>query len=81
MRKTEKKGTDKMSKKVRLMFAYHDFLRGGKYFAARKILNLLSNKKISLGLDDDSWEVEQLAYELDLKVSYSRNYSGANVYL
>lgn len=81
MRETEKKGTDKMSKKVRLMFAYHDFLRDGKYFAARKVLNLLSSKKISLGLDDDSWEIEQLAYKLNLKVSYSRNYNGAYVYL
>lgn len=70
-----------MSKKLRLMFAYHDFLRGGKYFAARKVLNLLSSRKVSLGLDDDSWEVEQLAYRLDLKVSYSKNFSGAYVYL
>lgn len=70
-----------MSKKVRLMFAYHDFLRGGKYFAARKILNLLSNQKVSLGLDDDSWEVEQLAYKLNLKVSYSKNFNGAHIYL
>lgn len=70
-----------MSKKVRLMFAYHNFLKGGKYFAARKILKLLSSRKVSLGLDDASWEVEQLAYRLNLKVSYSRNYNGAYVYL
>lgn len=53
-------------KRIQLMFAYHEFLKGGKYFTAHKILELLNKKKVYLGLDDTSWEVEQLAYKLKL---------------
>ena len=52
-------------KRIQLMFAYHEFLKGGKY----------------LGLDDTSWEVEQLAYKLKLQITYNRNCNGACVYL
>lgn len=57
-------------KRIQLMFAYHEFLKGGKYFTAHKILELLNKKKVYLGLDDTSWEVEQLAY----KVMYSHHF-------
>mgnify|MGYP005924959409 FL=1 len=68
-------------KRIRLMFAYHEFLKGGKYFTAHKILELLNKKKVYLGLDDTSWEVEQLAYKLKLQITYNRNCNGACVYL
>jgi hypothetical protein len=38
-------------KRIQLMFAYHEFLKGGKYFTAHKILELLNKKKVYLGLD------------------------------
>lgn len=69
-------------KKIQLMFAYHKFLKGGKYnFTAHKILKFLNKKKIYLGLDDTSWEVEQLAYKLKLQITYDKNCNGACVYL
>lgn len=77
-----KKGIDIMNNnKIKLMFAYHRFLQEGQYIVANKILELLCKKKIYLGLDNNSWEIEKLAYKFKLRITYSRNYGGACVYL
>ena len=49
-------------KKKRLIFAYHDFLKQGKYNSAHTVLQLLIRKNIVLGLGNDDFEVEELAY-------------------
>lgn len=67
--------------KIKLMFAYHKFLQEGKYKVANKILELLYKKKLYLGLDNNSWEIERLAYRFKLRITYSRNYSGVCIFL
>ena len=51
-------------KKKRLIFAYHDFLKQGKYNSAHTVLQLLIRKNIVLGLGNDDFEVEKLAYKI-----------------
>ena len=57
--------------KIKLMFAYHRFLQEGQYIVANKILELLCKRKIYLGLDNNSWEIEKLAYKFKLRITYS----------
>ncbi len=68
-------------KKKRLIFAYHDFLKQGKYNSAHTVLQLLIRKKVVLGLDDEDFEVENLAYKTGLTVSYGYRYNTAHIYL
>lgn len=44
-------------KKKRLIFAYHDFLKQGKYNSAHTVLQLLIRKNIVLGLGNDDFMV------------------------
>ena len=68
-------------KKKRLIFAYHDFLKQGKYNSARTVLQLLIRKNIVLGLGNDDFEVEKLAYKIGLTVSYGYRYNSMYIYL
>ena len=68
-------------KKKRLIFAYHDFLKQGKYNSAHTVLQLLIRKKVVLGLGDDDFEVEKLAYKIGLTVSYGYRYNSTHIYL
>lgn len=66
--------------KKRLMFAYHDFIKAGKFKAAWLVLNLLKEKSISIGLDDASYELEKLAQKLRLRMSYGRSGYSARIF-
>lgn len=68
-------------KKKRLIFAYHDFLKQGKYNSAHTVLQLLIGKNIVLGLGNDDFEVEKLAYKIGLTVSYGYRYNSMYIYL
>lgn len=68
-------------KKKRLIFAYHDFLKQGKYNSAHTVLQLLIRKNIVLGLGNDDFEVEKLAYKIGLTVSYGYRYNNMYIYL
>ena len=68
-------------KKKRLIFAYHDFLKQGKYNSAHTVLRLLIRKNIVLGLGNDDFEVEKLAYKIGLTVSYGYRYNSMYIYL
>lgn len=68
-------------KKKRLIFAYHDFLKQGKYNSAHIVLQLLIRKNIVLGLGNDDFEVEKLAYKIGLTVSYGYRYNSMYIYL
>ena len=68
-------------KKKRLIFAYHDFLKQGKYNSAHTVLQLLIRKNIVLGLGNDDFEVEKLAYKIGLTVSYCYRYNSMYIYL
>lgn len=68
-------------KKKRLIFAYHDFLKQGKYTSAHTVLQLLIRKNIVLGLGNDDFEVEKLAYKIGLTVSYGYRYNSMYIYL
>ena len=67
--------------KRRLMFAYHDLIKVGKFGAAWNVLRLLQRGSISLGTDDSSWEVEKIAKKLGLRISYGYNYYSARISL
>ena len=67
--------------KKRLIFAYHDFLKQGKYNSAHTVLQLLIRKNIVLGLGNDDFEVEKLAYKIGLTVSYGYRYNSMYIYL
>ena len=64
-----------------LRFAYHDFIKQGKYNSAHTVLQLLIRKKVVLGLGDDDFEVEKLAYKIGLTVSYGYRYNSTHIYL
>ena len=68
-------------KKKRLIFAYHDFLKQSKYNSAHTVFRRLIRKNIVLGLGDDDFEVEKLAYKIGLIVSYGYRYNNAYIYL
>ena len=68
-------------KMKRLIFAYHDFLKQGKYNSAHTVLQLLIRKNIVLGLGNDDFEVEKLAYKIGLTVSYGYRYNSMYIYL
>lgn len=68
-------------KKKRLIFVYHDFLKQGKYNSAHTVLQLLIRKNIVLGLGNDDFEVEKLAYKIGLTVSYGYRYNSMYIYL
>lgn len=68
-------------KKKRLIFAYHDFLKQGKYNSAHTVLQLLIRKNIVLGLGNDDFEVEKIAYKIGLTVSYGYRYNSMYIYL
>lgn len=68
-------------KKKRLIFAYHDFLKQGKYNSAHTVLQLLIRKNIVLGLGNDDFEVEKPAYKIGLTVSYGYRYNSMYIYL
>lgn len=68
-------------KKKRLMFAYHDFIKAGKFGSAWMVLCLLNRGQVCLGLDNDSWEIEKLAQRLNLRVSYGWTCYSARVFL
>ena len=84
VRKATKNGRwlrgDQMKRK-RLIFAYHDFIKQGKYNSAHTVLQLLIRKKVVLGLGDDDFEVEKLAYKIGLTVSYGYRYNSTHIYL
>ena len=70
-----------MNIKLALMFKYHDFIKTGDFYTARKILYLLNHKKIDLGLNDTDWLVEETAYRLGLKTVCLFNGRRLRVYL
>lgn len=63
-----------LAKKIlryKVMDAHRDMVKRGKLLEARELLRLLRKGRISLGLDDVSWEVERVCEELGCRINYS----------
>lgn len=69
-----------MSNKDRVKFLYRFLVRMGYLVAARKLLRLLQDGFITLGVDDNSWIASE-ALEQVLRPQYSSNGATARFYL
>lgn len=65
--------------RLALKFEHYMFVRQGKYAAANKILKLLLNGRLRLGLGDVDWEVDKVCERLGCPSSVSPR-SGAITY-
>lgn len=50
-------------------------VKAGKYEVARLLLHLLRKGKVKLGLDDASYEAENILEKVGCPCSYGRNYN------
>lgn len=51
-----------------------DLVKNGEYLTAKLLLNLLRDKRIVLGLNDEAYAVEQLLTGVGLKPHYKRDF-------
>ncbi|QZY56678.1 hypothetical protein [Crassaminicella profunda] len=58
--------------KYGLMKKHMELVRKGKYQLARKILNVLKNETVYLGLSDTEWETEEICEEIGMKIKITR---------
>lgn len=72
---------EKKIRRYKIMDAHREFVRAGKYQQARAILQLLRKGKVSLGLGDESWEVESFLETVGCRFSYGRGGYTATAYL
>lgn len=64
---------EKKIRRYKLMDAHRELIRKGSYRQAKLVLKLLRDGKVTLWLDNDSWEVESLCEGLGCRIWYSRN--------
>ena len=67
--------------RYKLMDSHMDLVKRGELGAARILLQLLRNGKVTLGLGDDEWNVEELCERKVCYIYYSRNGYKAVVHL
>lgn len=73
-----------LKKKLRKYFLYQEHIklvRKGEYRKARILYHLLWKGKVTLGLDDDSWYIEELCESAGCRVLYSHGGAIATAYL
>lgn len=58
--------------KSNLIHEHKNLVKQGEYLAARILLRLLREGRISLGLSDDDWLVEKIADKYSLNRQYTR---------
>lgn len=67
---------EKKIKRYQLMDTHRKLVREGKLLEARVVLQLLRTGRVKLGLDDTSWNVENLCESLGCRINYnSRGYT------
>lgn len=64
---------EKKIKRYQLMDTHRKLVREGKLLEARVVLHLLRTGGVKLGLDDVSWNVENLCESLGCKIYCRRN--------
>lgn len=64
---------EKKIRRYKLMDTHRNLVKEGKLLEAREILYLLRKGNIKLGLDDISWNVENLCERLGCKIICRRN--------
>ena len=52
---------------------HRKLIRQGKFYHARRLMDLLRNGSISCGLSDVAWEVSELLEDMGMKSRISRN--------
>lgn len=72
---------EKKIRKYKLMDVHRELVKQGKLLEARRVLTLLRNGKISLGLDDTDWAVERLCGDAGCHISYSGRYYTATAFI
>lgn len=60
-------------RRYKLMDAHREMVRNGQYRAAKKVLTLLAEGKVTLWLDDDSWAVESACEKIGCHIWYASN--------
>lgn len=65
--------------KYKLIEKHIEAVKSGKYVLAKNLLLLLRKRSINVGLNDIDFELECIAEETGCRITYSRNYNGANI--
>jgi len=71
---------DKMLR-YRVMEYHRELVRGGQYIAAKKVLVLLKDGRISLGLGDVDFSLEIQLEKLGCRIAYIGRHYTAHAYL
>ena len=58
---------------------HQELCQKGHYCEARRILDLLRNKRVNLGLEDIDWDVSIILEKIGFKISQTTRY-GRNIY-
>lgn len=69
---TKKKDLEKKIRRYKLMDMHRDMVRSGNLRAAKILLKMLRDGKVSLGLDDDSYTVETACEKVGCYIYYDR---------
>ena len=64
---------EKKIRRYKIMDLHRELTRKGQYGAARKVLTLLAEGKVTLRLDDDSWAVESACEKIGCHIWYASN--------
>ena len=63
----------------KLNLIHQELCQKGHYCEARRILDLLRNKQVNLGLGDIDWNVGRILEKIGFKISQTTRY-GRNIY-
>lgn len=66
---------EKKIRKYKLMDTHREWVRQGKFLEARRLLRLLRDGKVALGLGDTDWIVEKLCEDAGCRINYSTSYN------
>lgn len=68
-------------RRYKLMDVHRELIRKGLYKRAWLVLRALTEGKVNLGLDDDSWAVESLLERLGCHIWYDSRGNRATAYV
>lgn len=72
---------EKKIRRYKIMDLHRELTRKGQYGAARKVLTLLAEGKVTLWLDDDSYTVESACEKFGCHIWYAGNGNKAVAYV
>ena len=68
-------------RRYKLMEKHMELVRKGQYGAARVLMKLLKDNRVTLWLDDDSWTVELICEKAGCRIWYEKNGNRAVAHL